>query len=766
MNRIRYWLLAGSLFLTATSARAGDWTNWRGPFQNGFSPETDLPAKWSPDGENLVWKAPIGSRSTPLIMKGRVFVLNYTSEKVKDAGGITKDKAETIQERVMCLDAGTGKTIWEYTFPVFHTDIVTVRLGWTSLVADPVTGYVYGHGTQGFLFCLDGMGDNAKLVWQRSLTEEYGRVSGYGGRVTSPVLFEDLIAIGMVNSSWGDQAKGGNRFVAFDKKTGAVRWWSEPAGAVKDTYYSVPVTARINAVDLIISGGADGSVFAMKARTGEPVWRYQLAKSAVNCSPVVAGNLVYVGHGEGNIDTNIQGRVVCLDAGEITNGSPKLVWKVDGLTARYTSPVIHEGRLLITDESGKLFCLDGKSGKQIWNFSYGLSSRGSPVLAEGKIYLGEVDSKFHILEAGGKKCKRLSSVFFPATDGSADVEINGSAAIANGRVYFSTSDELFCIGAKIAHHAKDIVVPSVNPKVGAIAHLQVVPAEVVVKPGETVEFKVKGYDAAGFFVKDLTDIEWGIVTPPAPPGAKIAPPPLEATVKDGVVTIDAKKPSQQGAISVKRGDLAARARVRVVPQMPYVQDFSKVPDGAVPAGWINAQGKFLVATVGGEKVLKKVNDKASPLIARGNAYLGMPTLKDYTIECDIQGTIQGGNLPDMGIVANRYSLVLAGNIQKLRLISWDALPRVDNTIEFKIEPGVWYRTKLTTEIAGGKGTIKGKAWRRDLPEPKEWSVVLDDSRPIPEGSPALYGYVTGNLVDGQAGTDIFYDNLKVSPNAK
>ena len=49
----------------------------------------------------------------------------------------------------------------------------------------------------------------------------------------------------MVNSSWGDHAKGGNRFVAFDKITGDVRWWSEPAGAVKGTYYSVPVTARM-----------------------------------------------------------------------------------------------------------------------------------------------------------------------------------------------------------------------------------------------------------------------------------------------------------------------------------------------------------------------------------------------------------------------------------------------------------------------------------------------------------------------------------------
>ncbi len=769
MNRIRQAFLVLSLLAAAPFALAGDWTDWRGPFQTGYSPEIGLPSTWDPStGENLVWKAPIGTRTTPLVMKGRVFVFNYTAEKVASPGGGVKDKAETIQERIMCLDADTGKTIWEHNFPIFHTDIVTVRLGWTSIVADPVTGYVYLHGTQGFLICLDGMADKAKVVWQRSLTEEYGRVSGYGGRVTSPMLFDDLCVIGMVNANWGDHAKGANRFVAFDKRTGAVRWWSEPAGAVKDTYYSVPVSARIGGVDLIISGAADGSVVAMKARTGEPVWSYTFCKSAINCSPVVDGNLVYIGHGEGNNDTNVQGRVICLDASDVTKKQPKLVWKKDGITNRYTSPIVHAGRLYITDEIGKLFCLDGKTGDQIWRYGYGLDSRASPVLADGKIYVGEVGSRFHIIEDGAKKPKKLSSVFFPAlAGGAADVELNGSAAIANGRVYFGTNEEFYCIGdAKAKAVAKAIPMPpALMSKLGEIAHLQIVPAEVVVVPGETVTFAVKGFDANGYFVKDVADAEWSIVTPPIPPGAKAGPPPLEATVVAGKLTIDGKKASQQGAVNAKLGTIVGRARVRVAPVLPYVQDFSKIPDGAVPPGWVNTQGKFLVATIEGEKVLRKVNDKASPLVARGNAFIGLPTLKDYTIESDVQGTKLGEDLPDMGVVANRYSLVLAGNIQKLRLISWDALPRVDTTIPFKIEPNVWYRLKLTTEN-GPKGfVVKGKAWPRDQPEPKAWSVEFVDSHPITEGSPALYGYVT-NILDPNPGNNIYYDNVRVTPNGK
>ena len=140
-----------------------------------------------------------------------------------------------------------------------------------------------------------------------------------------------------------------------------------------------------------------------------------------------------------------------------------------------------------------------------------------------------------------------------------------------------------------------------------------------------------------------------------------------------------------------------------MPTLPYVNDFEKIPDGAVPGGWVNTQGKFLVKTVNGNKVLAKVNNKSSPLFARGNAYITLPTSKDYTIECDVQGTQVGDDLPEIGIGANRYTLILAGNVQKLRLVSWDALPRIDKTIEFNWKPGVWYRLKLTTEIARRQG---------------------------------------------------------------
>src|SRR5437660_343494 len=218
-----------------------------------------LPVRWSPDPKaadnNLLWKMPYGCRSTPLVLNGRVYIINDAGEGLHE------------QERVMCFDANTGKVLWEHRFNVFHTDIVSSRVGWTNLAGDPETGSVYAHGVQGLLMCLDAA--TGKVKWEHSTTEEYGRVSGYGGRVVSPTLDGDLVIVGVANASWGDQARSANRFAAFDKRTGAVVWWSSPCEDMRSaTYYSSPVVAVINGQRLFITGTNVGELVALQVRTG------------------------------------------------------------------------------------------------------------------------------------------------------------------------------------------------------------------------------------------------------------------------------------------------------------------------------------------------------------------------------------------------------------------------------------------------------------------------------------------------------------------
>src|SRR5438874_37746 len=78
---------------------SADWTSWRGPTQNGLSPEKGLPEKFSTakaGEDNLIWSAPYGCRSTPLVLNGRVY---FNSSVVK---GENEEDRKLCQERVVC----------------------------------------------------------------------------------------------------------------------------------------------------------------------------------------------------------------------------------------------------------------------------------------------------------------------------------------------------------------------------------------------------------------------------------------------------------------------------------------------------------------------------------------------------------------------------------------------------------------------------------------------------------------------------------------
>jgi outer membrane protein assembly factor BamB len=725
-----------------------DWANWRGPLHDGVSPDTNLPASWSDDPkspENFLWKAPYGCRTTPIVMSGRVYINNQCGKGVNE------------QERVMCLDAATGKVMWEKKFNIYHTDIVSVRLGWTLLAGDEATGNVYWQGTQGLFICFDKDG---KIVWQRSLSEDDGRISGYGGRLPSPAVAGDLVIMGMVNSSWGDQSKGGNRLLAVNKYDGTPVWWSE-ISAKPATYFSTPVPATINGQHLIITGGSDGAVHALQAGTGKHVWSYTFCQGAINGSPVVDGTLVYSNHGEESPDTNVQGRVICLDAGDIKDGKPKLVWQKDGVKAKFTTPIVHDSRLYVCDDIARMWCFDAKKGNVLWKYTYGRNAMGSPAWGDRKIYVGDINAKFHILQPEDKECRSLHEHLFASPDGISDAEVNGSPAIADGKVFISAGDEIYCLGTKDAKAGKVSMKPA-EVKKGEPAQLLVYPCDVVTHPGAAVPLKLMVYDANGNFLHDVTkDVKWTSS--------------LQADITgDGTSTLNVNKgmPVQQGYVEAQWNGLKAKGRVRIAPTLPHAEDFEKVPEGAVPASWVNCQGKFLVKKLrDNNHVLAKVTTNDNPLIARGPCFFGTPEMTNYTIEADVLGGKvekegkQGVWMPDVGVGACRYTLLLAGQTQKLRLVSWDAMPRVDEWIDFIWEPQTWYRLKLMAAVANGKATLRGKVWRASDKEPQKWMLEFADPTPNLEGAPFLYGYVLGH-VGGAPGTDVLFDNVKVTPNKR
>ncbi|MDE0185911.1 MAG: PQQ-like beta-propeller repeat protein [Candidatus Poribacteria bacterium] len=691
-------------FPTDAWAAEWNWPGWRGPNQNGVSHETGLISNWSQDGENLMWKADFIGRSTPIVLNGRVYVIGRVGQDI------------TEQEQVACFDAETGKLLWQHRINVFHSTIPFNRLGWASLAGDTNTGNIYAHTISGIFLCFTGKGE---IVWSRSLTEEFGRISGYGGRIHTPVVTGNLVIISFLNTSWGSHVVPRHRYFALDKNTGDVVWVAAPGGRPLDTTYSTPIVAAIKGQFLLIAGNADGSVYAMDVRTGETVWGFKLSKRGIQSSVVVDGTKVYACQGEENVDSTAMGRVVCIDAtgtGDVT--STHEIWRYDECQVGYASPAIHEGRLYVVDNSANLHSLDAETGAVHWQHSLGTVGKGSPVCADGKIYVTEVNGHFHILRPSGDACQSLDTKRIERQPGHY-AEIYGSPAIANGRIYFTTEEGLYCLGAK-----------NVNS-------IRIVPADVLTRPGNTVQFTVRAFDNSGKF-NTAEAAEWSLNG-------------LVGTIgSNGVLTLNENGGGQAGTVSARVGHLQDAARVRVVPEFPWVEDFESIEDGKNPPHWVGAGSKYVVRAKDGNKVLVKSPVKRG--LNRSNVYIGLPAMRGYTVQIDAMGTKPKRNLPDMGLIANRYTLDLMGNHQRLQIRSWASDLRMAKHIDYTWEPYVWYTIKLTVNIADDKAMVKGKVWRTGEPEPASWTITVEDPLPNREGSPGIYGY---------SPSEIYYDNLKV-----
>lgn len=733
---MRWWVTLG-VCLGSISGLSGDWAHWRGPLQNGSSDAAALPASWSPEGENLVWKAPYGTRSTPIVANGRVYMINAAGQ------------GDRLQERVVALDFATGELVWEHRFNVFLTDIVAHRLGWANPCADPETGNIYAHGVQGLFFCFDKDG---KVLWERSLTEEFGRISGYGGRTHSPIIYGDLVIISFLNSSWGPQGKGQHRYLAMDKLSGDVVWWTAADGNPLDTTYSTPVIATINDTDLMIAGAADGTIRAFKAATGEPVWSFSLSKRGINVSVLVHDGLVYASHSEENMDTSVMGRLVCIDAngsGDVTSTHEK--WRIDGLGAGYSSPTMGDGMLLVCDNAANLHAIEPKTGKMFWKFNYGNAAKGSPVYADGKVYVGEEAGKFHVLKVSKMACERLDQDGFELENGS-PIEISGSAAIVDGRVLLPTKTDIYCIGGdkpQKTASSRSLVSPG---KAGEATFLNAVPAEVVLRPGSKQSFKLSAYDKHGRLVNH-------------PQGTWVLKG-LPGSVEGNVYTTPADAGMSAGVATVKAGELEASVRVRIMPDLPYSEDFESLEPGSVPAGWITSKLKVQVMEQDGKKVLRKLADRPSPPFARLRCYMMPPVTGPYTVQADMSGNKKKRFYPDMGLINARYMLRLLGTTRKptLRLVTWDPIPRLQVDVPFDWQPGSWYTAKLQVEIQeDGRGLVRGKVWTQGESEPESWTIEMMDPVPNTEGSPGLYAYSVG-ISDTSPGTEVFFDNVSVYRN--
>jgi outer membrane protein assembly factor BamB len=723
-NLISIFLNVGLVF---SFMAAGDWAEWRGPARDGVSPEKNLPVKWSPNGENLAWKVPYGGRSAPIVMGDRVYLQN-------SAG-----KGETLQERLMCFNADTGKLLWEHRFNIYLSDVPPHRVGWASPVGDPTTGNVYVFGVGGNLISLNRDG---KVLWERSLGEDFALLTTHGGRTVSPIVDGDLVIVSGVTFMWGQHGRGGHRFMAFDKKTGETVWVSYPGMRPYDTTYAPPIIANINGTRLLIQGASDGLVHAIKPQTGEPVWRHEVSKRGLNTGVVVHGTTAIVTHSEENLESNEMGMMIALDAtakGDLRKEQIK--WTNYGWQGGFSSPVIDGDRIYHIDNGANIAAFDVNTGKQLWLHNLGTIQRASPVLADGKLYVGTENGKFFILKPSATGVEvldqdQLGTEMHPEA-------IIASAAISNGRVFVVSDAGLYCFGKK-ATQSSSQTPAAVGTSVSSnpATHVQVVPTELILKPGDKVKFRARLFDAQGNFIREESAASWSLDN-------------LKGSVDNGQFTVAGDAITQAGRVKATVGGISGTASVRVFPPLPWSETFDSFAVDTLPPTWVNTTMKFIVQEKDGNKVLTKLTTGSS-LLSRARAYFGPSDWSNYTVESDVFATTKRRQQGDAGVIAQRYVLTLFGNSQMLHLEPWQPETARTKTVPFAWKPDTWYRLKLQVEnLPDGKTRARGKAWAIGEAEPAAWMIERIDPIPNRQGAPGVFG-------NGLA--ELYFDNIKVYAN--
>ncbi len=744
--------IASLSLATIPLLNAADWTEWRGPHQNGVSDETDLPSTWTPGGENEVWSVDVSGRGTPVIRGEKLYAFTY------------KGEGPDLQEFLQCYEAGTGKLLWSHAFNDFISDIIYRRYSIGSPTIDPETGNVYVISSAGIF---SGFTEDGKLIWQRSLSEEIGRMTFPNGRTGSPTIHRNLLIFHAITSNWGGNGPAQDRFYAYDKFTGEQVYTSSPGVRPKDNSFSQPILGMHKNREVFFAGTGCGHIICADANTGEPIFRFGMSVGGVNSSILLhGGDRIIAMHGRENLDNTEIGRMVSFGRTQTpvpspAGGAPVLepsaeIWRNPDVGAFSSSPVLVGDRIYVTVETGDLLSLDANTGKQFWKHKIGIEQlHASPLYADGRLYVPIKDHTFTIIKPTDEKPEVLCLVDVKG-------ECNGAPAVANGRIYLLTTEKLYCIG-KVKPGKPDPYVAKPMGE-GPAKELIAVPSEVLLRPGLEQKIKLLAVNEHGIPVAaPAGEPTWKTFVPPT---AKVKAE-MNATFTDAsTLKASPEQIPSAGMFEATIGDLKGYIRGRIMTNLPLSEDFESfntvVPHPAQPdfkfayppLPWIGARFKWEVHTLDGNKVLAKTIE--NKLFQRAITFIGTPDMKNYTVQADVMSEGNRRKMSEVGIINQRYAVILKGNAQELEINSNLELIRV--SVPFKWSAKKWYQIKSRVDVAAdGSGVVRAKAWEKGQPEPEGWLVEVPHKNAHASGSPGLFGFSPTEM-------RVYVDNVLVTPN--
>jgi outer membrane protein assembly factor BamB len=459
-------VLAAIGLRTGDHFAAGDWPMWGGTLaRNMTSGETGIATEWdTAAGANVKWVAALGSTSygNPVVAGGKVFVgTNNDRPRHPDVEG---DKGI-----VMAFREADGAFLWQMVHDKLETGEVN-DWPYQGVCSSPTVegdrlyyvsnrGEVVALDTDGFL---DGENDgpmsaearagetDADVVWTYDMIGELG-VYPHNMTSSAPAVHGDLV---IVNTSNGTDEEGyvpspqAPDLVALNRQTGELVWRAAPVGEwILHGQWSSPAIAEVDGVVQVVIGQGDGWVRGYDVTDGTLLWEFDTnpieaewptTRNNVIATPVVWNDTVFIANGQDPESGEGDGRLHAIDAterGDISESG--LVWRTEEIRRSLSTVAIADGLLYVADFSGYLRCLDVETGDELWVYDTFAAVWGSPLVVDGKVYLGDEDGDVVVLRAG-----RELEVLAENNLGSL---IYGAPIAANGVLFINTVSDLYAL---------------------------------------------------------------------------------------------------------------------------------------------------------------------------------------------------------------------------------------------------------------------------------------------------------------------------------
>ncbi|MFY9152260.1 MAG: PQQ-binding-like beta-propeller repeat protein [Prolixibacteraceae bacterium] len=373
---------------------------FRGAEGTGVAAQKNTPTDWNgAGGKNVLWKVkvPKSGYSSPIIWGDKLFVTG----------------ADAQARMVYCYDKSSGKLLWEAAADNIEGSPskmpkVTADTGLAAPTMATNGSAVFAIFATGDVIALDM---NGKRLWARNL----GVPDNHYGHGSSLIIYKDKLLIQY------DTNKSG-KLIALNTQTGATAW--ETARSTKISWSSPILVNTGSRMELILT--TNPNVNAYNPETGKELWNVACLSGEVGPSAGYADGMVFA--------ANEYAKLVGIKLG----ATPEIVWEADEFLPEVSSPLAVNGMVYIATTYGVFACIDAKTGEKLWDQEFGDAFYSSPVYADGKVYITDMSGKTHIVKA-----TRDYQLIGTPEMGEKSV---CSPVFQDGKVYLRGMNNLYCIG--------------------------------------------------------------------------------------------------------------------------------------------------------------------------------------------------------------------------------------------------------------------------------------------------------------------------------